>query len=439
MDSKSSAKRCCSASFGSDSMNESFNEYSIKPQALITQLNHGNLFETNTGIDKLTMSKSHYLMGKIYYDKADLLSAQGHFLGALELGDQPVNVFSSLKTIGFLIRIASEMLENGRASGFITQAEKLVDDMTSILGSLNAEYFYNIGILQNYKGQFEDAKQSFELCARKAKEENEPDLLSKCLLALASTNYNNKKYDATLDDLHKLNQLLRIIDKTYVQGSMCLFSGKTYLALGRYDEALKYLSQANSFLQSKKCWNLYGYIMLWKGIAYKGLGQYDRALLFFNQGLESIDHSSFRRLKGLLEDEILDVNDSSVDIYLDRTNRRIKERNLGVIDFKHRFVLLEILFLLAKSPGSFYNKEDLAKLIWKDEYNPLIHDKLIYTSISRLRRLIEPKKGNSEKRKYIIRGKDGYTFNSLVKIRFLQDGKTTSAQSIANVEISSPV
>jgi DNA-binding winged helix-turn-helix (wHTH) protein len=114
----------------------------------------------------------------------------------------------------------------------------------------------------------------------------------------------------------------------------------------------------------------------------------------------------------------------------------IHEKELGTIDFKHRFVLLEILFLLARNPGTFYGKEDLAQTIWKDEYNPLILDKLIYTSISRLRKLIEPK---GSERKYIIRGKDGYTFNQTVKARFHKESESSQHKTIANVEISSPV
>ena len=112
---------------------------------------------------------------------------------------------------------------------------------------------------------------------------------------------------------------------------------------------------------------------------------------------------------------------------------------LGVIDFKHRFVLLEILFLLAKNCGEYFDKDKLAKSIWKDEYNPLIHDKLIYTSVSRLRKLIEPKDNSETKRKYIIRGKDGYTFNPTVKIRFQMENRLSPGKAIANVDISSPV
>ena len=113
-----------------------------------------------------------------------------------------------------------------------------------------------------------------------------------------------------------------------------------------------------------------------------------------------------------------------------------RHKTLGTIDFKHRFVLLEILFLVAKNPGQSFDKEDLAKSIWKDEYNPLIHDKLIYTSISRLRKLIEPK---GSERKYILRGKDGYTFNPRVNARFHKEESAQSKKIISNIEINTPV
>jgi DNA-binding winged helix-turn-helix (wHTH) protein len=104
---------------------------------------------------------------------------------------------------------------------------------------------------------------------------------------------------------------------------------------------------------------------------------------------------------------------------LDRTKKVVYEKNIGLVDFKHRFVLLDILFMLAENPGRYYNKEDLAKYIWQNDYNPLVHDKLIYTSISRLRRLIEP----SLKHSYILRGKEGYAFNQLAKIKFFVEDK----------------
>lgn len=387
-------------------------------------------------LTKYEIGKAYYQLGKLHYDKSDLLQAEDNFIKAYQCTEKPRDVFSIFKILGFLIRIASEKLEDDKANTYILEAEKVVEELTAVLGSLNSEYFYNIGTLSTYKGDFIQAKMNYELAYKKSKEENEPELLAKTLLALAVNSYNRKEFDTALDYLNQLGQLLKIIKKNYLSGAMYLYSAKVFTELEMYDQALKYFSFANETLQDKKCWNLHGYILLGKGVVYRRKGNYDKALDFFELANECIDKSNFRRLSDLISNEIQDVNDNSVDVYLDRTNRKVKERTIGTIDFKHRFVLLEILFLLAKNPGTYFDKEYLAKSIWKDEYNPLIHDKLIYTSVSRLRKLIEPK---GDKRKYIIRGKDGYTFNPLVKIRFHLESKSTPSRTIGNVELGSPV
>ena len=82
----------------------------------------------------------------------------------------------------------------------------------------------------------------------------------------------------------------------------------------------------------------------------------------FNMAQESTNEQQFKRLHKLIQSEINNVNDSSVDIYLDRKNRIAREKVLGTIDFKHRFVLLEILFLCwPKSPGTYYDKDELTQ------------------------------------------------------------------------------
>ena len=390
-------------------------------------------------LTKLEVGKAYYQLGKLHYDKADLDNAEVNFLKSLECADLPKDNFRVLKVLGFLIRIASEKIETDKASHYISMSESIVEDLALNLGSLTAEYFYYSGIVKTYKGDFESAQLDLEMTYKRSKEENDPDLLAKCLLALANNAFNLGDLQNAEAYLIQLDDLLRIINKEYLGGSMHMAYGKLYLALGDREKSIEHFKMANVTLQNKKCWNLYGHILLGKGQVCKISGNFDRAIVYFNLALEAIDPTKFKRLHNLLTAEIHEVNDSSVDIYLDRSNRKVKEKNIGVIDFKHRFVLLEILFLLAKNSGSYYDKEDLARSIWKDEYNPLIHDKLIYTSISRLRKLIEPKENKETKRKYIIRGKDGYTFNPDVKIRFQMETRLSPGKAIANVDISSPV
>jgi len=398
------------------------------------------LLNDNKDIDKYDLGRSFYLLGKLYYDKADLDQAEVYFLKSLELSEKPRDTFSLFKIFGFLIRIASEKLENTKATQYIAEAQMLIKEFPILLGSLNAEYFYNLGIVNNYLGEFESSKTNFSLALKRAREENEPDLASKCLLALAVNCYTQKEYSQSLEHLESLNDLLRILDKSYLKGAMYLFSAKVYTELGIYEKAIEKFDLANEKLQEKKCWNMYGYMLLGRGIVAKRMGQFALAEAYFKLAINAGDGNVFKRLNSLVSAKLEELNDNTVDLYLDKVNRKVKEREIGLIDFKHRFILLEILFLLAKNAGEYYDKDALAKQIWKDEYNPLIHDKLIYTSVSRLRKLIEPKNDRNIKRKYIIRGKDGYTFNPLSKIRFCMEQEVSvDDHSIANVEISSPV
>src|SRR5690606_23675073 len=101
-------------------------------------------------INQAALGRSFYQLGKLHYDKADLIKAEENFLLSLKCGQRPRDIFSMLKVYGFLIRIASERLENEKAARYIREAEILVDEMTANLGSLGAEYFYNVGIVKNY-------------------------------------------------------------------------------------------------------------------------------------------------------------------------------------------------------------------------------------------------------------------------------------------------
>ena len=384
--------------------------------------------------DKL-VGEGFYRLGKIFYDKADLLSAETHFIKALEKTIYPRDAFAMFKCYGFLIRIYSETLREEEASKYIKEADKLVELFQKNMGNLSSHFFYNVGMVSTYKGDFEEALENFTLSYQKAQKENEPELMAKGLFAIANATYSLKRYSEALNYLHQLKELLNILKKGYLKGSMYMLYGNIYKELGEFSEADNSFDTAIQLLQQKNCWNLFGYILLGKGIVAKKSGEFNQALLYFKIAKNSANQS-YKRLATLIKDQVEDVNDSSVDLYLDRHNRVIHEKDIGPIDFKHRFVLLEILFLLAKNPGESYNKEDLAKSIWKDEYNPLIHDKLIYTSISRLRKLIEPK---GSTRKYIQRGKDGYTFNSRVNARFHKEVESYNKRVIANIEMNSPV
>ena len=382
---------------------------------------------------RLSTGESYYRLGKLYYDKSDLKTARMYFEEALKLCSNRLYFFFEFKVLGFLIRISSELLDSQSFDSYVQRSNMIVDRYYGKEGGLTAEVFYNMGISKTYCAMFEESVQNFKLAVSESKKEEVPEVLVKSYYALAAGYYQKKDFELALTYLGELRMALKTIKKDYLQGSMNLLYGNIYSELGNFDTAMDYYQQAHSCLVAKSCWNLNGYILLRQGMAEKRKGAYTKSFWYFQMARQCTDEQQFLRLHQLIREEINSVNDSSVDICLDKRNRIVQEKTLGCIDFKHRFVLLEILFLLAREPGVYYTKNQLVDLIWGNEYNPMIHDKLIYTSISRLRKLIEPQQG---RRKYIIRDRNGYLFSSHVNVRIQAD---TEVNFQSSVDISSPV
>ena len=109
----------------------------------------------------------------------------------------------------------------------------------------------------------------------------------------------------------------------------------------------------------------------------------------------------------------LGVNTSKeFDLIFDPRSNSVTERKKGKVNFKNQFILLDLLHLFMKNPGRVFPKEELVKKIWKQEYNPAIHDNKIYVTIKRLRKMIEP---DYDKPKYVFRAKNGYYLNKSIR------------------------
>ena len=383
--------------------------------------------------DDTSQGQTFYHLGKVHYDKSNLTKAKNYFEQALLHCKEGQEFFFEFKILGFLIRISSEQLDDKSIKQYVDRSAFITEKACNELGTLGSETLYNMGLVKVYQEKFEESFENLQLAVRKSKEDNLLEVLAKSHYVLATGYYQTREFEKALAHLGYLGDTLSILQKTYLEGAMNFLYGNIYSELGNYNTSLDYYSQATKALTSKTCWNLFGYLLLARGVSFKNMGKYDRSLWCFEMARETTNPSQFKRLDQFIQDEMNKLNDSNVDIYLDRKNRIAKEKTLGTVDFKHRFVLLEILFLLAKEPGVYYDKNRLTNLVWGDDYNPMIHDKLIYTSVSRLRKLIEPP---GERRKYIIRGREGYAFNPHVNVRLLSSPPRYSHRSI---DISSPV
>jgi DNA-binding winged helix-turn-helix (wHTH) protein len=197
-----------------------------------------------------------------------------------------------------------------------------------------------------------------------------------------------------------------------LEASITILQGHCYRDLGDAQKALDKYWAAHSILKSHRNWGTYYYVLLGLGQAYVALGNSDRAQIFFDLVSDAVSDLELNRLKRLL-DKVSQVTavDHSNRLLIDRERKVIIEPKIGEVHFERRFVLLEIFYLLASQPGKIFSKEDLVDKIWRESYNPMIHDSKVYTSISRLRKLIEP---DFKRPVYILNERDGYAFSATV-------------------------
>ena len=68
------------------------------------------------------------------------------------MSEFPRDTFAIFKTYGFLIRIYSQTLNEREAEKYIhSLSEKILEEYSKNAGSLNAEYFYNQGVVSSYR------------------------------------------------------------------------------------------------------------------------------------------------------------------------------------------------------------------------------------------------------------------------------------------------
>lgn len=92
--------------------------------------------------------------------------------------------------------------------------------------------------------------------------------------------------------------------------------------------------------------------------------------------------------------ELPEINPEKYDFIFDETQALIKLKKQQ-ISLREKPALLELLSFLVANIGKTFSKETLCEQVWKEIYNPLVHDTRIYTSIKRLREILG-QEGNSE-------------------------------------------
>lgn len=298
--------------------------------------------------------------------------------------------------------------------------DRLYDYVTREKIELNSTTYYTLALVCSYRGEYAQALEYLEKALALALAEDSKEDMCYAIHGLAAVYWSLGRTEDSLKEIYNLRVFFQVMKLPDLEVSSQILNGYILVSLKRYDEALDVFWKAFEALKNQK--NMYTYVSLLFAMAYAytEAGEVDLARTYCRLAQQMADPENFvfllRKINELGK-RLTGKNESNFDLVFDQTSNSVIERKKGRIDFKNQFILLDMLKLFLKSPGEVYSKEALVKAVWKQEYDPSVHDNKIYVTIKRLRQLIEP---DFDKPKYIYRAKNGYYLNRNAKVSIEQ-------------------
>lgn len=366
-----------------------------------------------TSVDSNLKADGLFEVGKLYTDRGDYLLAIQKLSEAADAYLETRHYPQYLKSQNLLLRLYAE---TDRGEKIVEVKEKLQDLVIKEGLELNAKTYYTLALCASYKGQNEAAQdyltKSMELGLA-------ADMKSDVCYALAGhamVLMNLGRPDEALKEISKLYVFLEVLDLPEVKISTLMVHAKIHRMRKEYEQSLQYLWKAYELVRVTKTMQMHVYILYMLGRTYLEAGDIELARLYLNLASKTVDPQNMIRLAGEIQEDLQEVGlgqKAGVDLVFDFENHSVTEKKLGRVDFKNQFILLDLLRLFVQNQGQVFSKEYLVENVWKQSYDPAVHDNKVYVTIKRLRRLIEP---DFDRPKYIFRAKNGYFMSRTAKI-----------------------
>lgn len=357
--------------------------------------------------------QSLFEMSKLYIDRGDYSLALPLLTEARKIFLYEKQHELYLKCTQNILRIYAEREEFDHLSAL---KENLHDTVIREGIQLNARVYYVFGIAALYKAQVDTALEYFKISLEHALKADGKEDICYAILGISICYRHMKKYEEALKEIYNLNIFLQFIDNKDLITAVASANGMIHFELKKFDRALDLFWQTYESAKVSKQLSTINMTIANIGACLFELGQKDAAKVYFDLATKSSDVQNGRKVYKVLSDYIGYYKERAsvdYDLGVDFENHVVHEKQIGRIDFKNQFILLDLLKLFITRQGEVFSKEFLVENIWKQNYTPDVHDNKIYVTIKRLRKMIEP---DYDHPKYIFRSKNGYYLNKTVKI-----------------------
>lgn len=352
-------------------------------------------------------------IGKLYCDRGDYSLALPNLQEAAKSLLDEKKFQTYLKSLQLILRIHAERAEHEQ----ITSIKEHLHDLVIREGiELSSKMYYVLGLCSSLKAQPENAIEYLKKALELGLKSNNQEDMCYAILGLSICYRQQGKFEEALKEVYNLNIFLQVLNSTELKIASSNSNSRILMDMKKYEQALDVLWIAYEEIKhSKQLYTAIG-ILINIGICLFEMGQKDAAKIYFSLAQKSIDPNNNRAYQVQLEKYLKALNTNAaneLDMIFDLDNHAIVERSLGKIDFKNQFILLDLLKLFIGHQGQIFSKEYLVENVWKQNYDPEVHDNKIYVTIKRLRKMIEP---DYDKPKYIFRAKTGYYLSKTAKV-----------------------
>jgi len=353
-------------------------------------------------------------LGKLYCDRGDFILATSHLKSAADYYFEIRDFDHYLKAQNLLLRIYAEREQYEEIH--LTK-EKLQDLVLKEGFQLNSKTYYTLALCASYKEQHDVALDYLQKALAIALASDCKEDICYAINGIAITYHRMGRFEDALKEIYNLEVFFQVLDIPELRISAKMVNAVILRRLKKYEQALDVLWHAYEDLKHHKHMYLTMNILTTIGITLYEMGDHDLAKVYFQLSSKAIDSENAVRLSKLNK-KYLDLlgaeNKDAFDLVFNLENHSVTERKIGKIDFKNQFILLDLLKMFIQNQGQVYSKEYLVENVWKQPYDPAVHDNKIYVTIKRLRKMIEP---DYDKPKYIFRAKNGYYMNKTARIQ----------------------
>jgi tetratricopeptide (TPR) repeat protein len=352
-------------------------------------------------------------VGKLYFDRGDFSIAEERLKEAAE-GFQETREFSLyLQCQNMLLRIYAERGDLER----INQIKEKLQDLVLREGfELSAKTYYTLALCASYKDQQDMALDYLQKSLAIALSTDNKNDICYAIFGIATVYFQKDRLSESLKEIYNLQVFFQVLDLPELKLSSQILNAKILRKMKKYDQALEVLWHCYDVLKVTKNLYMYVHLLFTMGLTYFEAGDKDLSKLYLNLAAKSVDSENMFYLAKAIQkyvDKLGGENNQAYDLVFDFKNNAVIERKIGKIDFKNQFILLDLLRLFVQGQGQIYSKEYLVEHVWKQIYDPAVHDNKIYVTIKRLRKMIEP---DYEKPKYIFRARNGYYMNKSARV-----------------------